>query len=243
MRITEAQLRRIIREELISEAGRLGPVSTFLRFGDPRTVKGGVSVIHDPHAYAHSEEPGLTAFEPGEDSPHLRSEAGVSAYPVVSEDPDRVVLRVGNGVGAFSRQLGGFLMDRLMADDIWIFKARRILWVMGTDDEPLIDASTIRRPLRIAADDLYVTALDTGDPARDASRAEKLTDLISPWDLMSYHDMGYNEFFKTTDITREEIEDYINRLRERFTTPGQIRKIDEVEESWIAGWEEDHSRP
>jgi hypothetical protein len=232
-------LSTIVRETLLREA-RQAPVAAYLRFGDPRKVAGGVSVIHDPYAYAYAEEPALAAFEPGETPPRLRSEAGISAYPVVLEEPGRIVFRIGNGMGTFSRQLGDFLMDRLMEDDIWIFKARRIPGAMGTDDEPLIDADTVKRPLKITADDLYVTALDTGDPSRDASRAEKLTDLLVPWDLMAYHDMGYNEFFKRKDVSREEIEAYIARLRVRFTRPEQVRKINELEESWLAEWDEDH---
>lgn len=243
MRITEGQLRRIIREELLQEAQRRDPVSTFLRFGDPRQVKGGRSVIHDPYAYAYSEEPALSSFEPGESSPRLQSEAGISAYPVVSEEPERVVFRVGNGMGTFSRQLGGFLMKRLMNDDAWIFKARRISGVRGTDDESLIDAKTIRSPQRIRSENVWVTDLDTDDPQRDASRAQRMLDLLDPWDLMGYHDMGYDEFFKRRNVSREEIEAYIADLRSRFRTPDQVRKIDEIEQSWLEGWDEDHGRP
>lgn len=233
-------LQGIIREMILQEARR-GPVATYIRFGDPRNVAGGVSVIHDPYAYAYAEEPALASFEPGETAPRLQSEAGISAYPVVLEEPERIVFRIGNGVGTFSRQLGGFLVDRLMSDDIWIFKARRIPGAVGTDDEPLIDADTVRRPQQITADILYVTSLDTGDPSRDASRAEKLTELLVPWDLMAYHDMGYNEFFKRKGVSREEIEAYISRLRARFTHPEQVRKINELEESWLAEWDEDHN--
>jgi len=232
-------LSTIVRETLLQEARQV-PISTYLRFGDPRKVKGGVSVVHDPYAYAYAEEPALAAFEPGETAPRLQSEAGISAYPVVLEEPERIVFRIGNGMGTFSRQLGGFLMDRLMGSDIWIFKARRIPGAVGTDDEPLINAATVRRPQQIIADNLYVTSLDTGDPSVDASRAEKLTDLLDPWDLMGYHDMGYNEFFKRKDVSREEIEAYISRLRVRFTRPEQVRKINEIEESWLSGWDEDH---
>ncbi len=232
-------LSTIVRETLHLE-GRQAPVAAYLRFGDPRKVAGGVSVIHDPYAYAYAEEPALAAFVPGETPPRLRSEAGISAYPVVLEEPGRIVFRIGNGIGTFSRQLGDFLMDRLMEDDIWIFKARRIPGVMGTDDEPLIDADTVKRPLKITADVLYVTDLDTGDPSRDASRAEKLTDLLIPWDLMAYHDMGYSEFFKRKDVSREEIEVYIARLRVKFTRPEHVRKINELEESWLSEWDEDH---
>ena len=57
---------------------------------------------------------------------------------------------------------------------------------------------------------------------------------------MAYHDMGYNEFFKRKDVSREEIEAYIARLRVRFTRPEQVRKINELEESWLAEWDEDH---
>jgi hypothetical protein len=239
----EGQLRRIIREELLREMQSSNSASEFLRFGDPRAVKGGVSVIHDPYAYAYAEEPGLNVFEPGESSPRLRSEAGISAYPIVSDEPGHIVFRVSNGIGTFSRQLSGFLMKRLMNDDIWIFKAREIPGARGTDDEPLIDAGTIRSPQRIRAEEVWVTALDTGDQQRDAARAEKMLDLLDPWELMSYHDMSYDEFFKRRTVSREEIETYIANLRSRFRVPDQVRKIDEVEQSWLAGWDEDHGQP
>ena len=126
-------------------------------------------------------------------------------------------------------------------DAVQVACGKSISCARGTDDEPLIDADTVRRTQQITADNLYVTALDTGDPSRDASRAEKLTDLLVPWDLMAYHDMGYSEFFKRKDVSREEIEAYIARLRVRFTRPEQVRKINNLEESWLAEWDEDHS--
>jgi hypothetical protein len=243
MLITERWLRRIIRGELLSESQRRDHVSTFLRFGDPRQVKGGRSVIHDPYAYAYSEEPALGSFEPGESPPRLQSEVGVSAYPVVSDEPGRIVFRIGNGMGTFSRQLGGFLMKRLMNEDVWIFSASRIPGALGADDEPLVDAKTIRSPQRIRTEDVWVTMLDSGDPQRDAARAERMLDLLDPWELMSYHDMSYDEFFKRRTVSREEIETYIADLRSRFRVPDQVRRIDEVEQSWLAGWDEDHGRP
>lgn len=239
MRITEGQLRRIIREELLSEASSRQPVRTFLRFGDPRSVKGGVSVVHDPEAYAYAEEPGLYGLD--SDVPrNLRSEAGISAYPVISISPERVVLRVANGVGTFSRQLGGFLLDRVIGDDAWLFQGRAVAGVRGTDGEPLIDAQTIKGVRQVPTAHLWVTDLDTDDPARDASRAERLLDLLDPWDLAAHHDMGYDEFFKRKGMTRQEIEDYVSGQRARFTTDGQRAKLDALERDWLAQWDEEH---
>lgn len=58
-------LREFIRRTLL-EVGNRPPVERFLRFGDPRVVKGGVSVIHDPYAYAYAEEPALYGHDPEE---------------------------------------------------------------------------------------------------------------------------------------------------------------------------------
>ena len=234
MKITSSQLRQIIRETLL-EAARRPPVETFLRFGDPRAVKGGVSVIHDPHAYAYAEEPALYGPDDGE-SRNLRSEAGISAYPVVGTEGEAIIFRVGNGIGPFSRQLGNFLLDRLMDDDVWIFKGRRVpSWALGTDDEPLIDGSTVKNVRQVPMTRLRVTE-------RGPERSEPLGDLLDPWDLNGYLDMGYNEFFKTRDLPREQITEFLAKLADRFSTPRQLRVIAEIEEAWLAGWDEDHGR-
>jgi len=233
MQITEGQLRRIIREEILQESSRRPPVETFLRFGDPRNVKGGVSVIHDPYAYAYAEEPALYGLDDSE-SRGLRSEAGVSAYPVVGTEGDTIIFRVGNGIGTFSRQLGNFLLDRLMNDDVWIFKARRVpSMALGTDDEPLIDGSTIKSARQVPATRLRVTA-------QSPERSERLLDLLDPWDLNGYLDMGYNEFFKTRDVTREQITEFLAKLADRFSIPKQLQVISDTKEAWLAGWDEDH---
>lgn len=225
-------VRALIRETLL-EAARRPPVETFLRFGDPRAVKGGVSVIHDPHAYAYAEEPALYGPDDGE-SRNLRSEAGISAYPVVGIEGEAIIFRVGNGVGTFSRQLGNFLLDRLMADDVYVFKARRVpSMALGTDDEPLIDGSTVKSVRQVPTTRLRVTE-------RGPERSDRLLDLLDSWDLNGYLDMGYNEFFKTRDVTREQITQFLAGLAAKFTTPRQSRVIAEIEEAWLAGWDEDH---
>ena len=225
-------VRALIRETLL-EARQRPPVETFLRFGDPRAVKGGVSVIHDPHAYAYAEEPALYGTDDGE-SRNLRSEAGISAYPVVGTEGEAIIFRVGNGVGPFSRQLGNFLLDRLMGDDVWIFKARRVpSMALGTDDEPLIDGSTVKSVLQVPTTRLRVTE-------RGPEQSERLLDLLDSWDLNGYLDMGYNEFFKTRDVTREQITQFLAGLAAKFTTPRQRRVIAEIEEAWLSGWDEDH---
>lgn len=234
MRISESLLRGLIREELLSEARRPA-VETFLRFGDPRAVKGGVSVIHDPHAYAYAEEPALYGHD-AEGTRNLRSEAGISAYPVVEIAGDTIIFRVGNGIGPFSRQLGNFLLDRLMDDDVWIFKARRVpSMALGTDDEPLIDGSTIKSARQVPTTRLRVTE-------RSPGQSERLLDLLDPWDLNGYLDMGYNEFFKTRDVTREQITEFLANLASRFSIPKQLRVIADTEEAWLGGWDEDHGR-
>lgn len=227
-------VRALIRETLL-EANRRPPVETFLRFGDPRAVVGGVSVIHDPHAYAYAEEPALYGHDP-EETRSLRSEAGISAYPVVGIEGETIIFRVGNGVGTFSRQLGNFLLDRLMADDVYVFKARRVpSMALGTDDEPLIDGSTVKSVRQVPTTRLRVTE-------RDPERSERLLDLLDPWDLNGYLDMGYNEFFKARDVTREQIVQFLGGLAAKFTTPRQQRVISEIEEAWLAGWDEDHGQ-
>ena len=232
MRISESLLRRLIREELLSE-GRRPAEETFLRFGDPRSVKGGVSVIHDPYAYAYAEEPALYGHDV-EGTRNLRSEAGISAYPVVEIAGDTIIFRVGNGIGPFSRQLGNFLLDRLMDDDVWIFKARRVpSMALGTDDEPLIDGSTVKSVRQVPTGRLRVTE-------RGPERSERLLDLLDPWDLSSYLDMGYNEFFKTREVPREQITQFLAGLTAKFTSPRQRQVISDIEEAWLAGWDEDH---
>lgn len=225
-------VRALIRENLL-EAARRPPVETFLRFGDPRAVKGGVSVIHDPHAYAYAEEPALYGHDP-EETRTLRSEAGISAYPVVGIEGEAIVFRVGNGVGTFSRQLSNFLLDRLMGDEVYVFQARRVpSGALGTDDEPLIDGSTVKSVRQVTTARLRVTE-------QGPERSERLLDLLDPWDLSGYLDMGYNEFFKTRDVTREQITQFLAGLAAKFTTPRQRRVIEEIEEAWLAGWGEDH---
>lgn len=233
MKIIESKLRRIIREEILQESPRKPLVETFFRFGDPRKMKGDVSVIHNPEVYAYMEEPALYSHDP-DFSRNTRSEAGVSAYPVVYQSGDVITFQVGNGIGAFSRQLGGFLFDRLMNGDTWIFQARRVpSMARGTDDEPLINGSTIKNVRRVSTMNLHVTENSFGN-------GKRLLDLLDPWDLGSYLDMGYNEFFKTKHVSREKIMDLIDGLRSRFTTPRQLRVITDTEAIWLAGWDEDH---
>lgn len=234
MRILDSELRGLIRQTLLEGAAR-PPVETFLRFGDPRAVKGGVSVIHDPHAYAYAEEPALYGHDP-EETRALRSEAGISAYPVVGIEGDTIIFRVGNGVGTFSRQLGNFLLDRLMGDEVYVFQARRVpSMALGTDDEPLIDGSTVKSVRQVHTTRLRVTE-------RGPERSERLLDLLDPWDLNGYLDMGYNEFFKTRDLPREQITEFLAQLAVRFSTPRQLRVIADTEAAWLGGWDEDHNR-
>lgn len=232
MRITESQLRQIIREVLITEAQKRSPVSRFLRFGDPRKVEGGVSVIHDPYAYAYSEEPALFAFEPGESPPSLKSEKGISAYSVVSESPEKIIFKIGVGLGTFQGQLGGFLWKRMIKEDIWIFSGRQIPGAFGADDEPLVDSKTVKNVKQVGLRNLWVIDY--------YSKSEKkLSDVVDSRDLASWHDMGYDEFLGK-GVSREEIAEYIASLKSKFTTKDQIEAIEEIEGFWNAQWEEDH---
>jgi hypothetical protein len=232
LRITESQLRRIIREVLITEAQKRSPLSRFLRFGDPRKVEGGVSVIHDPYAYAYSEEPALFAFEPGESPPSLKSEKGISAYSVVSESPEKIIFKIGVGLGTFQGQLGGFLWKRMIKEDIWIFSGRQIPGAFGADDEPLVDSKTVKNVKQVGLRNLWV--ID------DYSKSEKkLSDVVDSRDLASSHDMGYDEFLGK-GVSKKEIDEYIASLKSKFTTKDQIEAIEEIEGFWNAQWEEDH---
>jgi hypothetical protein len=238
MRITESRLRQIIRRELV-EARDSGN-KRFLRFGNPKSVARGVSVIHDPEVIEYSEEPALRTFEPGVAPPSQKFEKGISAYSVVLETPDKVVFRAPIGVREFSRQLGGFLSDRLMRDDVWIFSGRRVRGAVGTDGEPLIDASSVRSVKPIGLKNLWVTDLDTGDVTADSASASRVLDIVDPWEIWSQHDMGYNEFFHREDVTLDELKSYILKLREKFTVPAQARKIDEIESMWLEQWHDDN---
>jgi hypothetical protein len=238
MRITEARLRQIIRREL-TEAQKSG-IRRFLRFGNPKSVARGVSVIHDPEVTEYIEEPALRTFEPGVAPPTQKFEKGISAYAVVLEAPDKVVFRAPIGVRTFTRQLGGFLSDRLMRDDVWIFSGKRVPGAVGTDGEPLIDASSVRSVKPIELKSLWVTDLDTGDPTADSAPAARVLDIVDPWEIWSQHDMGYNEFFRREDVTLNEIKSYLSKLREKFTAPAQARKIDKIESMWLEQWRDDN---
>jgi len=216
------------------------PLRWYVRFGDPRTVKGGRSVIHDPEAYAYAEEPALYAFELGESPPRLQSEGGISAYEVLAFDGDKVVARIPIGLVTFSRQMGGFLEERVLRDDAWVFQGREV--GRGTDGEPLVDASSIRGVRHVGTKNLWGT--DRHGDAPPPSSWKRLLDLYDVWDLRHGHDMGYDEFFRkrASEVLRRDITDYVDGLRSRFTTREQVAALDAIEASWLQQWDEDHGR-
>ena len=218
---------------------RRAPLRWYIRFGDPRKVEGGVSVVHDPEAYAYAEEPALRAFEPGDTPPSLRSEAGISAYDVLARGRERIVFHVPVGLWTFSGQMENFLEKRVMDDDVWLFRGRaKAAW--GTDGEPLVDASTVRDVRRVGTKHLWVT--ERKEHTTPSPSWKRMLDLFTAWELERFHDMGYNEFFrkKPKDVSRKEITDYIGALRARFITPEQVRALDNVETLWLQQWDEVH---
>lgn len=202
----------------------------WLRFGDPRKVA--TSKIHDPNYDDYAEEPALYAFVPDEGPPMQRYEQGVSVYPVLQTKPD-VVFSVPVGLRVFSNQMAGFLLNRVMEDSVWLFRAQRIYGVVGTDGEPLVAAKTVADVRKISASEIYVTDRET------AAGARRLLDLLDPWEIKSHHDMGYDEFFKRR-VSLKELQAYMARLRAMFVTAPQQKALDAVEEMWTAQWHEDH---
>lgn len=228
MRIEAKDLRNLIREAIGKKSGR----RLYLRFGDPRRVEGGRSVIHDPDAIAQAEEPAL--WMPDPDGPPLQKyEKGVSAYSVVESGPQGVTFLAPSH--SFSGQVNGFLFDRIINDEAWLFRARQIPGMWGTDDEPLIDGETIESPRRISTGSLFRVATPGGPRS-------KLLDLVDPWDLRMHFDMGYDEFFKKRpeEISRGQIEELFGGLIDRFGLPKQQRALEEVRDMWLEQWEEDH---
>lgn len=228
MRITEGQLRRVI-EEFVSKKS---PPKLYLRFGDPRAVEGGQSVIHDPYAYAHSEEPGL--WSPDPDGPPLQQhEKGVSAYAVVARQPRGITFLA--PAQNFKGQVNGFLFDRIVDDEAWIFSGRQIPDTWGTDGEPLVDPTSITSPRRISTSILWCVSQAGALPVR-------LLDLVDPWDLRMHYDSGYNEFLRRNpnEIKREEIDEMFKDLLDRFSLPEQRRGLEKMWAMWIEQWEEDH---
>jgi hypothetical protein len=219
--------------------GSASPLRWYVRFGDPRTVKGGRSVIHDPEAYAFAEEPALYDFL-GESPPRLQSEGGISSYEVLAFDGDKVVARIPVGFVTFSGQVGGFLEERILRDNAWVFRGREV--GRGTDGEPLVDASSIHDVRYVGTKNLWGT--DRHDDAPPPSSWKRLLDLYDVRDMRHRHDMGYDEFFhkRASEVLRKDITDYIDGLRSRFTTREQVKALDALEASWLEQYEDDHGR-
>jgi len=78
-------------------------------------------------------------------------------------------------------------------------------------------------PITIYKSYLEDTMRITEGRLRRLIRAELILDLLDPWELNGYLDMGYDEFFRRKDVTREEIMSYMAGLRERTASTGQAR--------------------
>jgi len=183
----------------------------FLRFGDPKKVSSGVSMIHNPEVEYGIEQ----SYDP--DGPQLQAyESGISAYPVLNLSSDKVVFDVPLGYKTFKTQINNFLFDRLLSGDIYTFKAQKVLKkdgtpALGTDGEPLLKKETISDVKRINHSEIYMN--ENGE--------HRIFDMVEPWDLWHHFDAGYDEFFKRK-ITKQELNEYFNKLFVLFKKPELI---------------------
>lgn len=190
----------------------------FLRFGDPREVKN--SVIHDPRM----EYERLSSDDWASGRVHQKYEAGISAYPVLHYSEDKVVFRAPVGLDTFAGQAKGFLFDRLLNQDIYVFKADK-LSKTGTDGEPLIIDDTIEDVQRIEHRNIYLGQI-VWDGEKDTLRQYKnIFDLIRPFDIADKYDNDYEKFFESPTeklLPPEEIkrkyQAEFDRLKQIFTT-------------------------
>jgi len=188
------------------------PKTYFLRFGDPTKVSTETSMIHDPGVEQDKAE---YSYDP--DGPRLQQyEKGISAYPVLKISSDKVVFSVPLGFRTFKTQLNNFLFDRLFSGDIYIFKAQKILnkdgtSALGTDNEPLIQKSTISHVQRISHSEIYM----------EENGEHRIFDMIDPWELKHHFNTGYDDFFKRK-ITKKELDEYFNKISSSFRNPKLI---------------------
>ena len=201
----------------------------FLRFGDPREVKN--SVIHDPRM----EYERLSSDDWSSGRVHQKYEAGISAYPVLHYGEDKVVFRAPVGLDTFAGQARGFLFDRLLNQEIYVFKADK-LSKTGTDGEPLIIDNTIEDVQRIKHRNIYL-----GEEIWD-EKGEKVTlrqygnifDLIRPYDIKFEYENSYEKFFDYDKHTTFE----------KLLPPEEVKKkyqaeFDKLEQIFTAEGHED----
>lgn len=234
MRISESPLREMIRmliRESKSDTDRSG---VFLRWGDPRDVRSGRSIIHDPDADSYEDEPALWMGSGDDAPPRHQTEAGISAYPVIDAGPGGITFRIGLPIDGFRSQLSGFLLDRVIGGSVWRFRGVPLQGAQGTDGEPLIDAASVRDVQHIP--DVPLRAVD---PDGHSADVVDLIDRLSLWGVLN---TGYDEFFgrKPTAISRSEIDHLFADLRRRLTTPRLDDVLDRAHAMWLEQWEEDH---
>jgi|ETNvirnome_6_100_1030635.scaffolds.fasta_scaffold25550_3 hypothetical protein len=250
-----------------------GEKKKFLRFGDPQISWGGYSKIHDPKVGEDYEVLSIDDFMAG--PAFQKYEEGISAYRVEEYSSDKVVFYAPVGVYTWARQAKGFLLERIIKQEIYVFEAVQVMvkkgyppqpgpgagpgeeqeyydalesWGdpdemvpgLGYDREPLIDASTVSSAERLAHNEVYI---------REGARGEKnIFDLISPSQIVNYHDMGYDEFFTKerlaelglpSPITRETLNQYFDRLAILFRGRGQIKEIEGTRQTWLQQMDED----
>lgn len=197
----------------------------FLRFGDPRKLDRNTSMIHDAGVLQDEEE----YFYSPEGKRLQQYEKGISAYRLSGTPGEKITFVAPIGIRTFRAQLGGFLLGRMIYGDIYVFKAIPT-GTYGTDDEPLVIKDSINSVQKVGDAELYVSE-DVGKPEFN------LYELLDPWELKSYHDMGAEEFFKRK-VNREDVEKYCDKLISHFKDPKQIQAIEKVKNMWLEEIEE-----
>ena len=196
------------------------PKTYFLRFGDPTKVSSETSMIHDPEVEQDREE---YFYNP--EGPKLQQyEKGISAYPILKISSDKVVFNVPLGYASFRNQLSGFLLERLLSGDIYIFKGKKILnkdgtSAVGTDNEPLIQKSTISDVKRIPHSQIYI----------EENGEHNVYDMLKPIDLKMHFIYG----FPHIGNTEKEIREYFANIKQKFSNPDSISMLEEAEKLYI----------
>ena len=204
-----------------------------MRFGDPREVKN--SVIHDPRM----EYERLSSDDWSSGMVHQKYEAGISAYPVLHYGEDKVVFEAPVGLDVFAGQAKGFLFDRLLNQEIYVFKADK-LSKAGTDGEPLIIDNTIEDVQRIKHRNIYLGQEIWDEKEKKATliQYKNIFDFIRPYDIKFEYENSYEKFFdydKHTTIDKllppEEVKKKyqaeFDRLKQIFPTEEHRKVIDE----------------
>ena len=203
----------------------------FLRFGDPREVKN--SVIHDSEVGKER----LSSDDWARGRVHQKYEAGISAYPVLHYGEDKVVFEAPVGHHTFTVQLRGFLFNRLLDQEIYVFKAKK-LSKTGTDGEPLIIDTTIEDVQRIKHRNIFLKDRFYNDKDKTTKEEENIFDLIRPYDIQFEYENSYEKFFDYDKHTafekllppeevKKRYQAEFDRLEQIFTTEGHEDVITE----------------